>query len=244
MKSPSSSKVCRPGSNDGGFVGRDDGAVGVADQVDVEVEGASVAVGSNRGNGRNSSVGKVGRGVRHVGSSMVAATGSKVIGTGSGNGRLVSWDDGTVGVADQGSVQVERPGVAVGNNGSSVGNGKSSVGMVATTSGKVVGTSGSNCRLINRNNSSVGMTNKGSVQVEWSRITVVGNNWSSVGNNGGSVGNNGGSVGNTMCGGKSCEMFRSGCGNCWLVHWHHCAVGVTYLKVGVLMAFVLEICKC
>ena len=230
MKPPSSSKVCRPGSNDGGFVGRDDGAVGVANQVDVEVEGASVAVGSNRGNGRNSSVGKVGRGVGHIGSSVVAATGSKVIGTGSGNGRLVSWDDGTVGVADQGSVQVERPGVAVGNNGSSVGNSKSSVGMVATTSGKVVGTGGSNCRLINRNNSSVGMTNKGSVQVEWSRITVVGNNWSSVGN--------------TMCGGKSCEMFRSGCGNCWLVHWHHCAVGVTYLKVGVLMAFVLEICKC
>ena len=157
MKSPSRSKVCRPGSNDGGFVGRDDGAVGVADQVDVEVEGASVAVGSNRGNGRNSSVGKVGRGVGHVGSSMVAATGSKVIGTGSGNCRLVSWDDGAVGVADQGSVQVERPGVAVGNNGSSVGN--------------------------------------------------------------------------TMCGGKSCEVFRSGCGNCWLVNWHHCAIGVTHLKV-------------
>ena len=116
------------------------------------------------------------------------------------------------------------------SNGSSVGNGKSSVGMVATTSGKVVGTGSSNCRLINRNDSSVGMTNKGSVQVEWSRITVVGNNWSSVGN--------------TMCGGKSCEMFRSGCGNCWLVHWHHCAVGVTHLRGDVVMAFVLEICKC
>ena len=139
VKTASSGEMLSSGSDDGRFVSGDDGAVGMAHQVDVQVEGAGIAVvGSHHwggvGNRGNSSVGEVGRGMGHVGSSMVAATGSKVIGTGSGNGRLVSWDDGTVGVADQGSVQVERPGVAVGNNGSSVGNGKSSVGMMATTS--------------------------------------------------------------------------------------------------------------
>merc|ERR1719249_37243 len=118
----------------------------MAHQVDVQVEGASVAVGGHWGDGghwggvgdgRNSSVG-------NISSSVVTATGSKVVGTGSGNCRLVGRDDGTVGVAYQGGVQVKGSSVAVGNNGSSVGNGnRGSVGngnrgSVATAGGKVV----------------------------------------------------------------------------------------------------------
>jgi len=239
VKSSSSGKMCGTCSGDSGLVSGDHGTVGMAHQVDVQVEWASVAVGSDCG---NSSVGKVGSwGVRHVGSSMVATTGSKVVGTGGSNCGFVSGDDGSVGVAHQGSVQVEGATIAVGNNRSDVGNGgKSSVGNrgnVATTSGKVVGTGSSNCRLINRNEGSVGVTNKGSVQVEGSCI-AVGNDWSTVGNNWGSVGKSGNSSvgndrGNTVCGSEGTEVFSTGCGHCRLVHWNHCAVGVTHQAVEV-----------
>ena len=243
VKSASSGKMRGTGSGHSGFVSGDDGTVGMAHQVDVQVEGASVAVGSDCG---NSGVGKVGsRGVGHVGSSMVAATGSKVVGTGGSNCGFVSGDDGAVGVAHQGSVQVEGATIAVGNNRSSVGKGGGSMGNsnrgnVATTSGKVVSTGSSNCRLINRNEGSVGMTNKGSVQVEGSRI-AVGNDWSTVGNNWGSVGNGrnssmGNDRGNTVCGSESTEVFSTGCGHCGLVHWNHCTVGVTHLSRDGLMA--------
>jgi len=240
VKSASSGKMLGTCSGHSGLVGGDNGTVGMAHQVDVQVEGASVAVGSHWGsvgNRGNSSVGKVGSGgVGHVGSSMVAATSSEVVGTGGSNCGFVSGDDGAVGVAHQGSVQVEGSTIAVGNNRSGVGNGRGSVGNsnrgnVATTSGKVVGTGSSNCRLVNRNNSSVGMTNKGGVQVEGSSI-AVGNDWSSVGNNWGSVGNSGNSsVGDTVCGSESTEVFSTGGGYCGLVHWNHCTVGVTHQAV-------------
>merc|ERR1719378_701329 len=124
-------------------------------------------------------------------------------------------DDGTVGVAYQGGVQVEGSSVAVRNNGSSVGNHRGSVGnsnrgsvgngnrgSVATASGKVVSTSCSNGRLVNGNNSSIGMANKGGVQVEGSGI-AMGNNWSScVDNSRRGVGNG---RGNTMGGGECSE---------------------------------------
>jgi len=239
VKSASSGKMRGTGSGDSGLVSGDHGTVGMAHQVDVQVEGASVAVGSV-GDSGNSSVGKVGnRGVGHVGSSMVAATCSKVVGTGGSNCRFVSGDDSAIGVAHQGSVQVEGTTVAVGNNRSSVGNGRISCvgnrGNVATTSGKVVGTGSSNCRLINRNEGSVGMTNKGGVQVEGSRI-AMGNDWSTVGNNRGSVGNSrnssmGNNRGNTVCCSKSTEVFSTGCGHCGLVNWNHCTVGVTHQAV-------------
>jgi len=210
VKTASSSKMLGPSGGHGGLVNGDDGTVGMTHQVDVQVEGASVAVGGHWGgvgDGGNSGVGKVSsRGVGHVGSSVVATAGSEVVGTGSGNCRFVGRDNGAVGVAHQGSVEVEGSTVAVGNNGaSSVGNGRSSVGNgnrgnMATAGGKVVSTSCSNGRLVNRNNGSVGMANKGGVQVEGSRI-AVGNNWSSVGSHGGGVGNG---RSNTVGGGQCC----------------------------------------
>ena len=109
MKTASSSKMLSTSSGHSRLVSGDDGTVGMAHQVDVQVEGASVAVGGHWGDGghwggvgdgRNSSVG-------NLSSSVVAATGSKVVGTGSGNCRLVGRDDGTVGVGDQVGVEVQ-----------------------------------------------------------------------------------------------------------------------------------------
>jgi len=243
VKTASSSKMLSTSSGHGRLVSGDNGTVGMAHQVDVQVEGASVAVGGHWGDGghwggvgdgRNSSVG-------NVSSSVVTATGSKVVGTGGSNCRLVGRDDGTVGVAYQGGVQVEGSSVAVGNNGSSVGNHRGSVGnsnrgsvgngnrgSVATASGKVVSTSCSNGRLVNGNNSSIGMANKGGVQVEGSGI-AVGNNWSSgMGNGRGSMGNG---RSNAMGGGKCSEVFSTGCGHCRLVNWNHCPIGVTHQAV-------------
>jgi len=224
-------------SNDGRFVGGDDSAIGMAHQMDIQVEGAGVAmVGSHHwggvGNRGNSSVGEVSRGVGHVGSSsMVASAGSKVVSTGGSNCGLIGRDNGTIGVGNKCSVQVEGSTVAVGNSGTSVGNGRPGMGNgntnVATSGGKVVSTSCSNGRLINRNNSSVGMADKGSVQVEGSRI-AVGNNGSSVSNNWSSVGNNRSS---TVGGSKCIEVFSTGCGNCRLVNWDHCTIGVTHQAV-------------
>jgi len=224
-------------SNDGRFVGGDDSAIGMAHQMDIQVEGAGVAmVGSHHwggvGNRGNSSVGEVSRGVGHVGSSsMVASAGSKVVSTGGSNCGLIGRDNGTIGVGNKCSVQVEGSTVAVGNSGTSVGNGRPGMGNgntnVATSGGKVVSTSCSNGRLINRNNSSVGMADKCSVQVEGSRI-AVGNNWSSVSNNGSSVGNNWSS---TVGGSKCIEVFSTCCGNCRLVNWDHCTIGVTHQAV-------------
>ena len=241
VKTASGGEMLGSGSDDGRFVSGDDGAVGMAHQVDVQVEGAGIAVvGSHHwggvGNRGNSSVGEVGRGVGQVGSSMVASAGSKVVSTGGSNCGFIGRDNGTIGVGNKCSVQVEGSTVAVGNSKTSVGNGRPGVGNgntnMATAGSKVVSTSCSNGRLINRNNSSVGMADKGGVQVERSRI-AVGNNWSSVGKNRASMGNN---RSNTVGGSKCSEVLSTGCGNCRFVNGNHCTIGVTNLNRAVLVA--------
>merc|ERR1712001_662427 len=100
-------KVVGTGSSNSGLINGDNGAVGVANQVSVQVEGARVAVassvdGSSRSvdgsssNGRGSCVANT-----SISESSTATTGSKVVRTGSGNCWLVHGDDGTVGVANQ-----------------------------------------------------------------------------------------------------------------------------------------------
>merc|ERR1719278_1720212 len=87
------------GSSNSGLVSGDDGSVGVGDQVGVKVEGAGVAVADSRdssnggGNGRSSD----GRGSDGNGSNggVLGTPGSKVVGTGSGNGGLINGDNGT-----------------------------------------------------------------------------------------------------------------------------------------------------
>jgi len=100
-------KVVGTGSSNSGLINGDNGSVGVANKVGVQVEGARVAVaGSVDGsgsdgngsssNGRGSCVANTG-----VSKSSTATSGSKVVGTGSGNCWLIHGDDGTVGVTNQ-----------------------------------------------------------------------------------------------------------------------------------------------
>ena len=91
VKTASSGEMLSSGSDDGRFVSGDDGAVGMAHQVDVQVEGASVAVGSHWGsvgNGGNSS----------VGNTVCGSESIEVFSTGCGHCRLVHWNHCTVGV--------------------------------------------------------------------------------------------------------------------------------------------------
>merc|ERR1719480_690414 len=110
--------VIGTGSGDSGLVNGDNSAVGVSNQLGVEVEGASIAVvvsnsgssSSNRGNGGSSGVAE-GRGV-----SIGLSLDSQVIGTGSGNSRLINWDNSAIGVSDQLCVEVEGASIAVGGS--------------------------------------------------------------------------------------------------------------------------------
>jgi len=110
------------GGSNSRLINRDNSAVGVSNQLGVEVEGAGIAVvdGGN-GNGRSSSVGDRGDG---GGSGVAEGRGvgvglsldSKMIGTGGGNSRLINGDNSTVGVSDKLCVEVEGAGIAVGGS--------------------------------------------------------------------------------------------------------------------------------
>jgi len=107
---------------DSGLINRDNSAIGVSNQLCVEVEGAGIAVvdGGN-GNGRSSGVGDRGDG---GGSGVAEGRGvgvglsldSKMIGTGGGNSRLINGDNSAVGVSNQLCVEVEGAGIAVGGS--------------------------------------------------------------------------------------------------------------------------------
>ena len=188
-KAASSSEVVSTGSSHGRLVGRDDGTVGVGDQVGVEVQGAGVAVADCRdgsdGGGSDNRSGD-GRGSNSNGSdgSVLGVPGSEVVSTGSSHSGLVDGDNSTVGVADQVGVQVEGAGVAIASSvdgSSSDGRGSNSRGSdgrgsygrgsgisntsiakssTTTTSSKVVSTGGGNCRLVDRHDGSVGVADK------------------------------------------------------------------------------------
>jgi len=110
------------GGSNSRLINRDNSAVGVSNQLGVEVEGAGIAVvdGGN-GNGRSSGVGDRGDG---GGSGVAEGRGvgvglsldSKMIGTGGGNSRLINGDNSTVGVSNQLCVEVEGAGIAVGGS--------------------------------------------------------------------------------------------------------------------------------
>ena len=189
-KAASSSEVVSTGSSHGRLVGRDDGTVGVGDQVGVEVQGARVAIadcrdggdGGGSGNSRGSdNRSGDGRGSNSNGSdgSVLGVPGSEVVSTGSSHSGLVDGDNSTVGVADQVGVQVEGAGVAIASSvdrSSSDGRGSNSRGSdgggsgisntsiakssTTTTGSKVVSTGGGNCRLVDRHDGSVGVADK------------------------------------------------------------------------------------
>jgi len=201
--------VVGTGSSNGGLINRDDGTVGVGNQVGVQVEGATIAVG-NWGAGMGiDSTDSDGSSNNGSSSSVSNSLGSEVVSTGSSDGGFVRGDDGSVGVGHQVGVQVEGTSVAVARsvsasvansgNGSSSNerggsdNGSSS-GKSSSLGGEVVSTGSSNSRLVNRDNGTVGVGNQVGVQVEGtgeaiSRSVGRGGSVANVGDRGGSVTN-------------------------------------------------------
>ena len=94
-------EVVGTGGSNSWLINGDNSTVGVANQVGVQVEGASVAIagsvdGSGSNGGSSCCVADTG-----ISKGSTSTTGSKVVGTGGSNCGLVDGDDGAVGVADQ-----------------------------------------------------------------------------------------------------------------------------------------------
>jgi len=137
------------GSSDSGLINRDNSAVGVSNQLSVEVEGASIAVvdggnGSSNSNGGNSgSSSNGGGGSDHRGSSVAEGRGigvgltldSKVVSTGSGNSGLINRDNSAVGVSDQLGVEVEGASIAIGVG--SISSISSGIGSISSRIGSI-----------------------------------------------------------------------------------------------------------
>merc|ERR1719244_811810 len=106
-------EVVSTGSSNSGLISGNNGSVGVANQVGVQVEGSSVSMGNHGAGSNNGGSGGNNRGSHDRGSVDTATSGSEVISTGSSNSGLISGDNGSVGVADQVGVQVEGSSVSV-----------------------------------------------------------------------------------------------------------------------------------
>jgi len=173
---------------DSGLINRDNSAVGVSDQLCVEVEGASIAVvdGSNGGNGWSSGIGDRGNGggcgvAEGRGIGVGLSLNSKMISTGSGNSGLINRDNSAIGVSNQLCVEVEGASIAVGGSVArvaSIGNRGSIVARVghsggsskwgsgianwgnSSFKGKMVSTGSGHSGLINRDNSAVGVSDQ------------------------------------------------------------------------------------
>ena len=94
-------EVVGTGGSNSWLINGDNSTVGVANQVGVQVEGASVAIagsvdGSGSNGGSSCCVADTG-----ISKGSTSTTGSKVVGTGGSDCGLVNGDDGAVGVADQ-----------------------------------------------------------------------------------------------------------------------------------------------
>jgi len=128
------SKVVSTGSGNSRLINRDNSAIGVSDQLSVEVEGASIAIGGgvarvasvgNRGSviasvshSRGSSDGASGiASIANSGGSSIANWGNsslegQMISTGSGHSGLINWDNSAIG---EGLESIEALGGSGGN---------------------------------------------------------------------------------------------------------------------------------
>merc|ERR1719244_1434323 len=98
-------------------------------------------------------MGERSRSMGNVGGSVDSTTSGKVVGAsrGSSDCGLVNGNNGSIGVAHEGGVQVERAGVASGNNRCSRGNSMGNP-VGGGKSAKMIGTCCSNRWLVNRHN--------------------------------------------------------------------------------------------
>jgi len=149
---------------DSGLINRDNSAVGVSNQLCVEVEGASIAVvdRGNGGNGWSSGIGDRGNGggcgvAEGRGIGVGLSLDSKMISTGSGNSGLINRDNSAVGVSNQ----LVVPSVC--HSGSSSISSKANSGCSgianwgnSSLEGQVISTGSGHSGLINRDNSAIG----------------------------------------------------------------------------------------
>merc|ERR1719153_1752630 len=162
VDSSTGGKVVGTSSGNGGLVSRDDSSVRVGDQVGVQVEGPSVAGGDHRSSNRGNSRDRWG----HSNRGNMSSNSGQVISTGGSDCGLVSGNNSSIGVTHEGGVQVERAGVASGNNRCSMGNSRDSWGngmgnpVGGGKSAKVIGTCCGNRWLVNRHNGSVWVTHQ------------------------------------------------------------------------------------
>jgi len=208
------------GSGDSGLINRDNSAIGVSNQLSVEVEGASIAVvdGGNGSSNSNGSSGNGGGGGDHRGSGVAEGRGigvgltldSEVISTGSGNSGLINRDNSAIGVSDQLGVEVEGASIAVGRGVArvaSVGNRGSVIASVSHSGGSSDGGSGI-----------ASISNSG------------GSSIASIANSGGSgiasIANSGGS-GIANWGNSSLEgqVISTGSSHSGLINWDNSAIG-------------------
>jgi len=138
-------KVISTGSGNSGLINGNNSAVGMSDELGVQVEGTGIAVGNSGGGGNNGSSG-VGDGGNGGGSGVAEGRGvgiglsldGEVISTGGGHSGLINGDNSAVRVSDQLGVEVEGASIAVGGGVarvSSIGHGGSVIAGVGDSRG-------------------------------------------------------------------------------------------------------------
>jgi len=149
-----------------------------------------------------------------------------VFSPGCSNSRLINWDNSSVRVSHETTIESGRSSAGIHSSINSLGE-------------EVVSTGSSHCRLINRHNSSVGVSNQGRDS----------SNWASIGGRGSGVGDRGGSncrsssIGNSWSSSNNWglssidsslggEVFSTGSSNSRLINRHNSTIGVSN-KLGV-----------
>jgi len=172
-------EVIGTGSGNSGLINGNNSAIGVSNELGVQVEGASVAVGnsggsSSDGGGGNHGSGGVGDGGDRGSSGVAEGWGvsiglsldSKVISTGGGHSGLINRDNSAIGVSDQLGVEVEGASIAVGGGVarvSSIGHGGSVITGVGDSRGSSNG-GGSIASIADSGGSSVANRGDGSLE--------------------------------------------------------------------------------
>jgi len=206
-------QVVSTGSGDSGLINRDNSAIGVSNQLSVEVEGASIAVVDGGNGSSNSNGGNSGSSGNGGGSGVAEGRGigvgltldSKVVSTGSGNSGLINRDNSAIGVSDQLGVEVEGASIAVGRGVArvaSVGNRGSVIASVSHSRGS--SNRGSGIASIANSSGGSGIANWGNSSLEGQVISTGSShsgliNWdnSTIGEGLESIEALGGSGGNT-----------------------------------------------
>jgi len=211
-------QVISTGGGDSGLINRDNSAIGVSDQLSVEVEGASIAVVDGGNGSSNSNGGNSGSSGNHRGSGVAEGGGigvgltldSEVVSTGSGNSWLINWDNSAIGVSNQLSVEVEGASIAVGRGVArvaSVGNRGSVIASVSHSRGSSNGGS-SIASIANSGGSGIAsISNSG------------GSSIASIANSGGS------SIANWGNSSLEGQMISTGSGHSGLINRDNSAIG-------------------